>query len=233
MGWIVALLIALIVAFTVAQLLRTSKTSGPDTHSYQKLGALFSPAERSFFGVLNLAVGNDVVVFGKVRVADVIAPQKGMKRSEWQRAFNKISGKHFDFVLCKKDDLSVLCVIELDDGSHHSRRRAARDSFLESACRSAGIPLARFPARSAYNVDDVRKSLEALVPRVVSSISNTPNDTAGIDTSERSPSGVKLCPKCSSVMVKKVARKGRHAGKEFWACSAFPACRYIEPVDAQ
>ncbi|MFN2509735.1 MAG: topoisomerase DNA-binding C4 zinc finger domain-containing protein [Chthoniobacterales bacterium] len=33
------------------------------------------------------------------------------------------------------------------------------------------------------------------------------------------------CPKCNGVMVTRHARKGAQAGKQFWGCSAYPACR--------
>ncbi|MES9901852.1 MAG: topoisomerase DNA-binding C4 zinc finger domain-containing protein [Sedimenticola sp.] len=36
-----------------------------------------------------------------------------------------------------------------------------------------------------------------------------------------------LCPKCSSKLVRKVAKKGEHKCSQFLACSAFPNCRYI------
>ena len=39
-----------------------------------------------------------------------------------------------------------------------------------------------------------------------------------------------LCPMCSSSMVKRKARQGQHAGREFWGCSRFPKCRGILPV---
>lgn len=34
-----------------------------------------------------------------------------------------------------------------------------------------------------------------------------------------------LCPHCSEAMVRRVARRGRNAGNEFWGCSQFPRCR--------
>ena len=34
----------------------------------------------------------------------------------------------------------------------------------------------------------------------------------------------KLCPKCGSRMVRRVAAKGRGAGSEFWGCSTYPKC---------
>lgn len=35
------------------------------------------------------------------------------------------------------------------------------------------------------------------------------------------------CPQCGSRMVKRTAKKGANAGKEFWGCSTFPACKGI------
>lgn len=34
-----------------------------------------------------------------------------------------------------------------------------------------------------------------------------------------------VCPKCGQTMIKRRARQGAQAGKEFWGCSAYPACR--------
>lgn len=36
-----------------------------------------------------------------------------------------------------------------------------------------------------------------------------------------------LCPKCGAAMVLRTAKKGEHAGKQFWGCSAFPKCRGV------
>ncbi|MEQ9209770.1 MAG: topoisomerase DNA-binding C4 zinc finger domain-containing protein [Pseudomonadales bacterium] len=33
------------------------------------------------------------------------------------------------------------------------------------------------------------------------------------------------CPRCSSLMVRRHARLGAHAGTTFWGCSRFPRCR--------
>jgi ssDNA-binding Zn-finger/Zn-ribbon topoisomerase 1 len=39
-----------------------------------------------------------------------------------------------------------------------------------------------------------------------------------------------VCPKCEAVMVKRQAAKGPHAGKFFWACSAYPKCRQVVAI---
>lgn len=38
------------------------------------------------------------------------------------------------------------------------------------------------------------------------------------------------CPICSKAMVKRVAKRGSSVGKEFWGCSAYPACRGTRQV---
>ena len=126
---------------------------------YRLSGPLFSPAERSFLGVLNQAVPDENLVLGKVRVADVITPEKGLSRPRWQSAFNRISAKHFDFVVCDRATLKVLSAVELHDKSHKKKKRADRDSFLREACSSAGLRLFEFDAKPSYSVVEVRKQL--------------------------------------------------------------------------
>ncbi len=190
---------------------------------YIKKKSVFTVAERSFYGVLKEVVGENADIFAKIRVADIITPNKKLERSDWQKAFNKISGKHFDFVICDKNTLSVLCVIELNDSSHNSAKRAKRDEFLDFVCRSAGIPLLFLKARSGYSPNELR---QALTPYIDFSQPQQPQS----DQTEANED-IRSCPKCGSLLVVKVAKKGKNQGKKFLACSNFPKCRYIEPID--
>ena len=148
MFWI-ALAIVLIVLVVLIAVKQKQSHNGEAGASYIRTPALFTPAERSFLGVLDLAAGNDFRVFGKVRVGDVLVPRTGQDRSAHQTALNRINRKHFDFILCRPDDLTVLCAIELNDASHQRKDRQERDEFLNKACRSAGLPLIPFDARHA------------------------------------------------------------------------------------
>jgi hypothetical protein len=230
MNWI--LIATIIVAVIVAAIFSVFLKRGVASNKlrYKKLDALFSPAERSFFGVLNQAVGEHTLIFGKVRVADVITPQKGMSRSEWQISFNKISAKHFDYLLCDKKDLSVLCVIELNDKSHNSKKRQERDAFLVSACESADLKLVQITAKATYRITEIQQLLSAYLPGgFEQSLMVKPSEAIEIPEIETVTTVIeKMCPKCSSDMIKKVAKKGKNIGNEFWACSAFPKCRHTE-----
>lgn len=155
MIWV--LVIAFLLLLIAAAIFKNKKQTA--FNQYKKREVLFSPAERSFFGVLSQAVENNALIFGKVRVADVLTPVSGLPRKKWQILFNKISAKHFDFILCDKENLTILCAIELDDKSHHSKSRRIRDAFLRVACNSADFPLIQLPAKSTYNVDEIRQIL--------------------------------------------------------------------------
>jgi len=124
--------------------------------SYRQNGSLFSVAERSFFGVLEELFGEDYRVFGKVRVADLIQPEKG---AGGRSALNRIAGKHVDFVVCEANDLSVIGVIELDVGSHRQDSRPKRDISVDGAFASAGIPIIHFPVQAAYNLSSIRDAI--------------------------------------------------------------------------
>jgi hypothetical protein len=154
--WILgSIAVAAVVVAIAAGLRRQSTPVCP----YRRRSRLFSPAERSFLSVLEHAVAGNARVFGKVRVADVIEPISGIGASARQTAINRIDRKHFDFVLCAPDDLSVLAVVELDDASHEARNRQERDQFLSAACQAAGLPLIRIPAARTYSVSELRARL--------------------------------------------------------------------------
>jgi ssDNA-binding Zn-finger/Zn-ribbon topoisomerase 1 len=226
MIWIpVAVVMVAIGLFFLAK--RTDKgRQSREVLPYQKSEALFTPAERSFLGVLRQAVGTNAAIFGKVRVADVVAPRAGLSRGAWQKAFNKISARHFDFLLCDKEDLSVACAIELDDESRNSKRRQVRDEFLKGVCKAAGVPLIQIPAKSAYVISEVR----SLLPRYLI-VKDTPHpQPSSAPAIQELENTSKVCPNCSAAMVKRMAKNGKHIGKKFWACSAYPKCKTIEAI---
>ena len=206
----IALLLVIVVLLII--LTKTNKSVSIKT-PYELIGPLFTPAERSFYGVLEMACRDKVLVFGKVRIADVLKPKKGLNKSHWQAAFNKISAKHFDFVLCNPDDLSIYAVIELDDKSHSQKKQIVRDRFVESSCHTAGLKLHRFKASATYSVEEIQDK-----------IFNTELLIEHADTSS-------ICPKCNSELTVKTAQKGKNKGNNFLACSSFPKWRYTKEIE--
>ena len=223
MSGILIVAVLLVLVFLVLVVVKKSSSKDADEVSnfpYIKRGVLFTPAERSFLGVLNQAVGDKAQIFGKVRVADVIETKKGMTPSERQTAFNKISAKHFDYLLCDLKDISVICAIELNDSSHNTKKAQKRDAFLIGACKSANIPLLQFKAKSSYNINEIQEQLKQFL-----SPSEVEPENMVVEKNAD-----KTCPKCSSSLVVKEAKKGKNKGNMFWGCSSYPNCRHIEVI---
>ncbi|OBT07013.1 hypothetical protein A9267_14155 [Shewanella sp. UCD-FRSSP16_17] len=166
---VLVFVLVLVLIFIVFIKLFTALINRPQQLSYRQKSKLFSHAERSFLGVLDTACAAQYRVFAKVRVADVLTPEKGLNRSNWQTAFNRISAKHFDYLLCKPDTMEFVAAIELDDKSHNSKRAQKRDALINDACKSAQLPLIRFQAKARYSMQEVKQVIEkSLTPETQS-----------------------------------------------------------------
>ena len=130
-------------------------TDALDTGSYEKKTAVFTPAERSFLGVLDQALGVDYRVFGKVSLADLFQVKKGLDKKKRAGAFNRIQSKHVDFVVCKASDLMPILLIELDDKSHQTARATRKDRFLNEITTATDTALLRITAKSNYSQQEI------------------------------------------------------------------------------
>ena len=129
---------------------------------YVAAPALLTPAERAFFAVLRQVVGNDLLLFAKVRLGDILQIEEGVSGKRRFAAFGRISSKHADFVLCDARTFAVVGVVELDDRSHQRRDRQERDRFFDAALAKASIPVLRVPARRAYDARELRATLSEI-----------------------------------------------------------------------
>lgn len=146
-----------------AQRINAATNKEPTTSrvEYASKGALLSPAEYAFFRVLSkLCKGRGVFIAVQVRLLDVLMPPQGPER---QAAMNRVQSKHLDFVICDARSSSIIAAIELDDSSHSRKKRQERDTFLDEAMASAGIPLHREKTAIEYDETRLYAVLESLV----------------------------------------------------------------------
>ncbi len=59
--------------------------------------------------------------------------------------------------------------------------------------------------------------------------SEVPAAAAGQTASVAPTQAPPACPRCGGPMVRRTARRGSNAGKEFWGCQAYPKCRGTLP----
>jgi hypothetical protein len=166
--FVVAAVFLMAVIAVVAKLLQSKASCQTDIgkhDAYYIKASLFTPAERSFFGVLESLNYEGVTVCCKVRLADFVGIKKGLERSVRQRALNKVTGKHVDFLLVQKSDGKPLIAIELDDSSHEEEDRIARDSFVDGVFAGAGLPVLHVPVKPAYDPKEVHAQIDNALSR--------------------------------------------------------------------
>ena len=149
------------IAVLIAMLLFGLLTKALARWPYHKTDHLLTPAERSFFGVLGQAIDNDLYIFAKVRLSDLLWLPQGTKNR--QSYMNRIQSKHVDFVLCDSATTEPRLLIELDDSSHQRARRRSRDAFLNETVRRAGLPILRVPAKRSYAPGELRQLISSLL----------------------------------------------------------------------
>lgn len=150
-----------------------ASTHGKFRAKYRVRGAVLSPAERAFVVALQEAIvvsgrSGSVVMYPSVRLAEVLEvdSSEAGDRSARQSAFNRISSKQADFVLCDEMTTRPLLVVELDDSSHLRRDRADRDEFVDYACASAGLAILHIKVAAKYDA-------RALAARLVETLGST------------------------------------------------------------
>lgn len=156
---LVFILILLLAIVAVIKVILRQKAQGAQNYPYEKKQALFSPAERSFLGVLEQADNGRHRFMGKVRLADIVKVKSGMNNGARQSALNKIQSKHVDIVACDPASLSVQFVVELDDSTHSQSNRQNRDQLVDNILKATGIPIVHVTAKKSYSVQEIQTIL--------------------------------------------------------------------------
>ena len=156
---IIILIIAITVAVILGLLVKLLKPT-PGPYTYKKIPYLFTKTEKKFLDVLEKTIGSEYKIMGKVRISDIIKPCRTGDRSEWQRAFNKITSKHIDFVICDPESLKIKFCIELDDSSHNRPERIKRDLFVNAAFKNANVKL--FRIKTQKDPENYKRNLEEI-----------------------------------------------------------------------
>lgn len=101
--------------------------------AYKKEYLLTINEKQQYWNLRKWADSNNLIVFTKVRLADLISPRDNRNQS----LFWKIQAKHVDFVICDQY-INVKCIIELQDRSHYKPERIERDKFVREVLTSCG-----------------------------------------------------------------------------------------------
>lgn len=170
-----------------------------------KRAKLLTDAEMQLFKFMrdNLCQADKIVILVKVRLADIAEVDSRItldKNFLW-----KITNKHVDFLICEKNNLDIICAVELDDYTHESKEAKERDMFVMQVLDTVGIKTIR-----------IKTKIRALEKTDLELVDDCIN--------------IKLAPRCSNCgrqMYPKMSRKGHR----FYACEDFINCRSTLDID--
>ena len=206
--------------------------SRPDIYerSLQRRGRFLTSAEKTFFECLSNALSDDFHIFTKVAMLDVMEPSPAAGKLKSRRIRNRLTSERLDYVLCKKQDMSIFGIVELEDFNEQNPKsaRLERESLISTVCKAAHLRLFYFDVRQDYQGVDIRRLVTgrsspanlAVEPPTLGS-QFTLDNTAYVAYAKH-----RACPKCNGEVVTKVALKGEHTGDKYLMCRQYPVCDY-------
>lgn len=201
----------------------------------QRKSRLMSAAERNFYELLATSLGEEYAVFAKVRMLDVVETSPGVTWMKTKKIQRVLADNFLDFVVCKKLDMSIYGVVELEKFNEKDGKKAdrGREAIVAEACREAKLKMYYFDIRQDYKGIDLRRLITGrAAPKVAAAVSTaTHKSRLTVDGSSVSEySKFRTCPKCNNEVVTKVAVKGEHIGEKFLMCRKYPYCDYQVPL---
>ncbi|KGX91726.1 DUF2726 domain-containing protein [Pontibacillus marinus] len=215
---------------SLLKLIGIEKGTTSDEHTEMKLpyairDDFLSPAELSFYQVLNQVVDSSGVICPKVSLGDIFFV-KAKDKSKHTTYLNKINRKHIDFLICDTATMKPVVGVELDDSSHSRQDRIKRDEFVNKLFSDAGLPLVRIANKRSYTVSEIKERIYPFLQKEADTSKEFETQVnSNQDTNEPT------CKKCGSSMTRRIAKSGERKGKAFYGCSNFPKCREVVAID--
>ena len=155
------LLIVLIILLIAVTIMAIKLNDGGLAFPFKKRTTLFTQVERQFMELLELSVGHQYRVICRVRLTDILDVRQNTAKRTIRTAMQRASGRHLDFVLCSKQDMTPIVAIDL---VHHKGDgyKTQRDWFVAGALDAARIPHLRIKVKQVTN-------------RRISELASTPN----------------------------------------------------------
>lgn len=120
---------------------KKEENTGPDLSVYEKKPYLFDTnSEFSLYKTLLELFGDKYFIFPQVNYSHLIQPRKTTWEEE-RKYRSRIDRKSADFVICDKDKIVPVLIIELDGSAHNLKSKQARDEFIDELTKIVDLPI--------------------------------------------------------------------------------------------
>lgn len=241
-GWLLAICIALAVVVCFFYLLSMRSRSVVRVKGLRRKPSLLNEPEKDLFIRLCDALEHEFFVFPKVGVFEVVERSTRLSEKKYLKLISQFEAERFDFVVCRKFDLSIAAVIKFQ--SPNTKRTASKKQpvdWLGDLCKKSNLSLFFLDSSQDYRGADIRRLITGTSQRVKKESATKEeklNNWSGDDLTRQSMMteyvAENTCPKCHSNLVTKMAMKGEHLGERFLMCRKYPYCEYkvlLEDLD--
>lgn len=154
------IILVLMTAFIVMIAVLASRfIDNSNPYPFAKKQSMYSSTERSFYHMLEKAVGHEYKILTRVKLTDIIEPKGSSTSKNRRAALLKAGAKSVDFVLCDKKTMAINGVIDLVNNGTKDGHRAKSDWFINGALEAAGVPHIRIKIKAGYKTEDIRNCI--------------------------------------------------------------------------
>ncbi len=152
---IVLMMLLIVVAIGALKL-----NDGGIAFPFKRKSSLFTQTERNFLELLERAVGGKYRILCRIKLSDIVSLRQNTDRKTAKSALSRAAGRHLDFVLCSKQDMSPVVAIDLVNNQTKDGYKAQRDWYVTGALDAARIPHLRIKVKAGYTVEELRECIE-------------------------------------------------------------------------
>ncbi|WP_319379908.1 DUF2726 domain-containing protein [Thiomicrorhabdus sp.] len=136
-----------------------SKSKNP-TYQYKPVYKFMTNREYQFLLALQKVCSDEVFIFPKVRLVDLILPDvdKDSDPDLWVQLFTTLALERVDFVMVDRS-MNIIQLVLLDVNEIGVTDILDRKRLLDLFAESAGLAFVTYPARLKYDLDDLKQSI--------------------------------------------------------------------------
>lgn len=138
-----------------------NETQEKEKRRYFDKFRLMNKAELELFNRLQEAMPA-LLVFSQVSMSQVFHFNRWDNRGTFSK-LGEIGRKSIDFLICRRDDTSIVAAIELNGPTHDEEKQKISDAKKRQALEEAGIPLMVYTPDNLPDVATIRRTMAPLI----------------------------------------------------------------------
>lgn len=117
-------------------------TQPQSPYAYSPKATIMTSAEIAFYNRLQAIAGDRYYIFPQIHLTALA--NSHATGQYYKSCYQRINRRSVDYILCDKVSMKPIYAVELDDRTHDSAKRQARDTLVEEILREINLPLIRF-----------------------------------------------------------------------------------------